>query len=99
MKLRTNIAAILAFCLLLLALQQGRLDRISLAAEAAETRPFSWQAGPGSVSPASDAKAPNLAELGYNKGVSMGGDLTNAPNDKCPLRKNPAFPNKTRGTA
>jgi hypothetical protein len=33
----------------------------------------------------SDAQSPNLAQLGYDKGVSMGGDLTNAPQDKAPV--------------
>lgn len=31
-----------------------------------------------------DASVPNLAEVGYEKGVPMGGDLTRAPVDKAP---------------
>ena len=31
-----------------------------------------------------DALKPDLARIGYAKGVPMGGDLTNAPNDKAP---------------
>ena len=31
-----------------------------------------------------DAKRPDLAAIGYRKGVPMGGDLTNAPADKSP---------------
>ena len=33
---------------------------------------------------AADAEAPNLAKLGYDKGVPMGGDLTSAPEGKAP---------------
>ena len=32
----------------------------------------------------SDAFRPDLAGIGYSKGVPMGSDLTNAPNDKAP---------------
>ena len=32
----------------------------------------------------SDAFSPELAKIGYNKGVPMGGDLTHAPNNKSP---------------
>ena len=31
-----------------------------------------------------DAQKPDLASIGYSKGVPMGGDLTNAPNDRPP---------------
>lgn len=31
-----------------------------------------------------DAQRPNLAEIGYQKGVPMGGDLSNAPSGKAP---------------
>jgi hypothetical protein len=31
-----------------------------------------------------DAKAKNMAQVGYSKGVPMGGDLTEAPKDKAP---------------
>lgn len=31
-----------------------------------------------------DAKAKDIAEVGYSKGVPMGGDLTNAPNNEAP---------------
>ncbi|HAB40026.1 MAG TPA: hypothetical protein DCE52_18845, partial [Rhodobacteraceae bacterium] len=31
-----------------------------------------------------DAFTPNLAKIGYDKGVPMGGDLTNAPKNKAP---------------
>ena len=108
MKLRTNIAAILAFCLLLLALQQGRLDRISLAAEAAETRPFSWQAGPGSVSPASDAKAPNIVliladDLGWNDITHYGGGIAGGtvptPNIDSIAQQGMHFPRAYAGNA
>ncbi len=34
---------------------------------------------------AADAKAANLAAVGYEKGVPMGGDLTRAPADKAPV--------------
>ena len=33
---------------------------------------------------ADDAFKPNLAQIGYEKGVPMGGDLTNSPEDKTP---------------
>lgn len=108
MKLRTEIAAILAFCLLLLALQHGRLDRISLTAEAAESRPFSWQAGPDTASPASDAKPPNIVliladDLGWNDITHYGGGIAGGtvptPNIDSIAQQGMHFPRAYAGNA
>ena len=57
-KFKTEIAAMLVFCSLLLVLQQGGMDRALFAAEANREQPFSWQQGPDTAPQFDDPNHP-----------------------------------------
>ena len=108
MTQKSEIAAILAFCFLLVALQQGRFDEITFAAESRGERPFSWQIGPDATSPASDTDLPNIVliladDLGWNDITHYGGGIAGGtvptPNIDSIARQGMHFPRAYAGNA
>jgi len=107
-KLKIEIAAILAFCILLAVLQQGRLQDTSFAAEAASARPFNWLVGPETRSQTSDANLPNIIliladDLGWNDITHYGGGIAGGtvptPNIDSIARQGMHFPRAYAGNA
>ena len=107
-KFKTEIAAMLVFCSLLLVLQQGGMDRALFAAEANREQPFSWQQGPDTAPQFDDPKPPNIIliladDLGWNDITHYGGGIAGGtvptPNIDSIAQQGMHFPRAYAGNA